>query len=288
MRTENLMEYAPEGSDIYYVLRQVPDAQKSAYLAVHAFAMELYKISENYRAVNIAQQKLAWWCEEIKRLYQGIPTHPISKTLSPDLKLYDLKEIEFLAMLEGAMLSTTTQIFATESELRQHYQHLGGILATLKAKVLSRCVILGTPQSGVAEDPVCNSIAQRYLHQLGIIQEILRHLLEFPKFLQRQYLYLPLSAFQQDNLDPQPILQGKNLITLTPLLHNELHQAEKLLVDTLSQLNKSQKKAFRPLILEVKLKLKQAQKTASNAWQIFDYRLELSPLMKLFFTELSK
>lgn len=259
-----LMQYAPRGSDIYYALMQVPKDKKAPYLAIHALNAELQKISEHYRELKVAQQKLAWWAEEIKALYQGMPKHPITQALQEDLNLYQIKEIELLAMVEAAMLSATTQIFANENELRQHYQHTGGINIALKAKILSN-----------ESDP-------NLMHQLGISMEILRHLLEMPRFLERQHLYLALSAFQSTNIDPQPILQGKNLDALKPLLEQELKQAQDLFTQVSLKLDKKEKQTLKPLLLELKLKLKQAQKTSADAWQIFSYRLELSPLVKFF------
>jgi 15-cis-phytoene synthase len=272
MRTEiapALIEYAPAGSDIYYVLRQVPIEEREAYLAVHALVAELYKIAELYRELNIAQQKLAWWQEEIKRLYQQQASHPLTKILQNYVARYDIKEIELLAILESAFLSTRTQIFATTSELRQHYQHTGGIPAQLKAKVLLTAKMTLTPE--LTEN----------VHQLGIAQEILRHLLDFPKFLSRQHLYLPLDLFQVQGIDPQPILQNKDLEKLALLFDRELNTAETIINAVKGILPQ----ALRPLLLEAGLKLKQAEKTQKKAWQIFNYRLELSPLVKFLYTE---
>ena len=266
-----LSAYLPEGSDIYYVLRQVPLAKKTPYLALHAFAFELYKISANYQELTVAQQKLAWWYEEIKRLYQNQATHPITQSLYDFIAIYDIKEIELLAMIEGAVVATTTQIFASNSELRQHYQHTGGIVTGLKAKVL-----LPEAQSLIV-----------MMHQLGIASEILKHLRDFPKFLQRQHLYLPLSLFQEHSIDPQPMLQGKNLERLKPLFQAEFTAAKAIYTEIKDNLSTEQQQALRPLLLEALLLTKQVNKAANKGWQIFNYRLELSPIYKLFLTEFS-
>lgn len=264
-----LSSYAPVGSDIYYVLRQVPLAKKTPYLALHAFAAELYKIAVNYKELNIAQQKLAWWFDEIKRMYQHQATHPITQTLQDDISIYDIKEIELLAMIEGATVATTTQIFATESELRQHYQHIGGIVTALKAKVL-------WPEAQ-------NSVVS--MHQLGVAKAMLKHLLDFPKFLERQHLYLPLSLFQEQHIDPQPILQGRGLERLKPLFQIEFKSAKTIIAEIKTKLSTQQQKELRPLLLETALLIKQVHKTANKDWQIFHYRLELSPLYKFLLTE---
>lgn len=269
MRTQiipaELAEYATPGSDIYYVLNQIPQNKKIPYLAIHAFTTELHKISEQYRELKIAQQKLVWWIQEIQDLYQGKPKHPISKILQPYLQEFNIKEIELLAIIEGVMLSTSTQIFETESELRQHYQHIGGISAGLKAKILMHD----------------ENINIQMMQQLGVAYEILRHLIDMPKFLSRQHLYLALSSFRQAQIDPQPIIQGKNLENLKPLLAKEFELAKTLSNEVIQKLNQEQKKMLKPLLLELKLKIKQTQKISDDAWQIFSYRLELSPLVKL-------
>ncbi len=264
-----LSAYAPVGSDIYYLLRQVPLAKKIPYLALHAFAAELYKITVNYRELSVAQQKLAWWFEEIKRMYQYQATHPITKALQDFISIYDIKEIELLAMIEGTVVATTTQIFATESELRQHYQHTGGIITALKSKVLC--------------PPAQNIIV--LMHQLGVASEILKHLLDFPKFLERQHLYLPLSLFQEQCIDPQPILQRKELERLKPLFQIEFTSAKTIVAEIKNKLSTEQKKELRPLLLETTLLIKQVNKTANKDWHIFHYRLELSPLYKFLLTE---
>lgn len=274
--TPELAGYPPRGSDIYYVLRQISPHAQNIYLALHAWSQELYKISEAYREVNIAQQKLLWWNDEVKRIYRNEATHPLAKVFEKAVGFYNIKEIELAAMLEGVLLSSTTQAFTTHQELRQHYQHTGGILANLKAKVLLK------------DKVVIDVGLQKQIHSLGIAQEIIRHLLDFPIFLQRQHLYLPLELFQNHNLDGGLILQGQALDQLGPLLTSEFTQAKELIQAVKSMLSKEQKSLLRPLFLEVGLKLKQAQKTQNRAWQIFSYRLELSPIVKFLYTEFTQ
>ena len=268
-----LQEYAKPGSDIYYVLQQVPKAKQIPYLALHSLGEELHKISECYQDLKTAQHKLAWWMDEIQRLYQGKALHPLTCSLANYLDHYPIKAVELLALVEAALLATRTQIFTNASELTQHYQHTGGILATLKAKIL------------FAEDLDVALLKQ--MHQLGISLEMLRHLLYFPIFLARQHLYLPLSLFQKHGLDPQPILQGKGLECLRPLFDEELMSALSLMAATLEALPAEQKPHLRPLLLEAKLKKKQMHKIAADAWKTFSYRLELTPLVKLFLTRFS-
>jgi len=266
-------EYAPPGSDLYYVLQQVPEAARIPYLAIHALAQQLQESAERYQDRNTAEQKLAWWAEEIERLYRHESLHPLTQSLNAYLGEYTLRKVELLALVETALLTLRTEIFTTQAELLQHYQHSGGILAALKAKILLRREL---PEALL-----------KAVHQLGISLEIMRHLLYFPAFLARQQLYLPLSLFQQHSLDPQQILQGRGLEQLQPLFAAQAEHAEEMLQGALESLMREERRNLRPLLLEAKLRQKQLEKIAADAWQIFRYRLELSPLVKLLLTRFS-
>lgn len=249
-----LNEYAPLGSNRYYSLRYVLQEKSRAYAAFMAWADTLNDIAEQYREPSIAKQKLGWWQDEIHRLFNQKPSHPLTKNLLSSLDALSQTTCE--ALIEANLLSLQTHIFETRSALFQHYQHLGGLRFSQAAALLnSPCPL-----------PL--------LHEMGLKDEILRHLIHFNAFLKRQHLYLALEDFQAFSLDPQPILQGQNLPTLPPLL-NEYFKCAK-------PPSLSQEKIPKPLRIEWKLKMKQGQLMQKEGWQFYRHRLELSPLYKLW------
>ncbi|MCX7122202.1 MAG: squalene/phytoene synthase family protein [Gammaproteobacteria bacterium] len=251
-----LSTYSPRGSDIYYVLRKVPFKKREAYQALHAFCAELNQISEHYREPQVAEQKLWWWQDEIIRFFENKAAHPLLTALIPERER--LSKTALLALIEANLLSLKTHIFETRAELFKHYQHLGGIQFDLKAQIL-----------GQTKDPLLH-------HDLGMRAEILRHLIQFRHFLQKQHLYFSLEDFRQYQIDPQPILQGRELNTLTPLFENYFS----------TSLNErpNYKLELKPLFLELKLKIKQIQQIKNDNWQWFKNKVELNALQKLFFT----
>ena len=251
-----LDEYTPRGSDIYYVLRQVPFKKREAYQALHILATEFNRIAEDYREPGVAEQKLLWWKTEIERFFAGEAQHPFLIALQNQRE--QLSKTALLALIEANLLSLKTHIFETRSELLQHYQHLGGIQFDLKAKLL-----------GSTTDPILH-------HTLGTLSEILRHLIHFRHFLLKQHLYFSLEDFREYHIDPQPILQGRELNTLTPLFENYFSNAKKDLPIYTPTL--------KPLYLEINLKTKQIDKIKSSQWTLFKNKIELNPLQKLFFS----
>ncbi len=251
-------QYAPRGSNLYYVLRKVPKAKQEFYLALSAFALELNYAAEQYREVAVAEKKLAWWYEEVERFFIGKSAHPLLQALFPVQER--LSKTAMQALVEANLLSLKTHVFETRNELWQHYQHLGGIrLALLSA-------LFNTQSSHV----------EIHLHELGIVDEILRHLCGIREFLVRQHLYFAMEDFQHQKIDPAPILQLKQLATLAPLCE-EYFQFAKQQYQTIPFV-------LKPLQLEVLLKLKQAELMRRDTWKFFTHQVELSPIRKLWLT----
>jgi phytoene synthase len=251
-----LEKYSYRGSDIYYVLRQVPYKKRQSYQALHALASELNHISEHYHEATIATQKLHWWSDEVQRFFVGQASHPFLKALEPARSI--LSKTALLALIEANLLSVQTHIFETRAELLQHYQHLGGIQFDLKAQILGRHMPPLLP------------------HQLGMQAEILRHLIHFKPNMDRQHLYFALEDFRQYQIDPQPILQGKNSADLQPLFAAYFALAQ--------QDQPSIPRLLKPLYLEWKLKHRQVGKIAKQSWQWQRFQVELTPLQKLILT----
>lgn len=260
---------AERGSSFYYSTYRLPDKQRTALTALQAFTLQLRKTSEYYKAPEAAQAKLVWWQQEIERLFAGEPSHPITQTLQPYLTSYGFSIAPFLAMLEAAALSLTTQTFQTQAELAQHYQHTGGILTGLQAHVLF---------GGKLEEPTL-----QFAHTLGIATETIRHIIDMPAHLSRGHIYLPLKSLQQHDIDLQQFLQHPDKTTLSILLKEQQRFAEQCYQDALQSLPAKSYQTMRPLWLYAALRLKRLQKIARGGFNIFEQKVHLSPLYKLFF-----
>lgn len=255
-----LSEYAKPGSDLYYVLRKVAPSKQEAYLALNALCQNLNHTVENYRDISVAEKKLVWWHDEIERFFKGQANHPILKSLVGFQEQLALQPLQ--ALVEANAVTLKTHVFEARAELLKHYQHLGGI----------RCALL----AGLLEKNLSGQELRGY-HELGIVAEVLRHLLQFRHFLQRQHLYFAIEDFQKLKIDPQPVLKLQQLDTLTPLFDEYWHFAK----ERFAALNLNSKN---PLRLEVLLQLKQANLYQRGGWHVFTHQLELSPLRKLFIT----
>lgn len=67
----------PEGSSLYYALWGMPDDRRERVLARLALGDALHDATQDVTHPDVAHRKVHWWHEELQRLHDGVPRHPI-------------------------------------------------------------------------------------------------------------------------------------------------------------------------------------------------------------------
>ncbi|MDF2940926.1 MAG: squalene synthase HpnD [Gammaproteobacteria bacterium] len=250
-------ETAPKGSSFYYSLLKVKEPKRSAIISLQAYANKLRKTSEQYSEAAVAKVKLNWWAEEIERMFQNQARHPISQTLQTHLETYHLPKAAFLALIEASLLSLQTQVFQNQQELAKHYQHIGGIVETLKCQVLL---------DGKKDDQT-----EQFSHLLGVSLETIRHIHYFAEFYHREQLYLPADSFQE--------FAEKDLASH---LKTQADFARSSYQEALKHLG-NHAKALKAILLYAKLELKLLDAIEKDGFQVLKHRIEISPIRKLWY-----
>jgi phytoene synthase len=73
----------PPGSSAYYSLRFAPADLRDDLAALHGWRHQLRGILDQVSDPGVATAKLAWWREELQRIFAGAPTHPLGQRLAP-------------------------------------------------------------------------------------------------------------------------------------------------------------------------------------------------------------
>ncbi len=77
----------PDGSNLYYATLFESAKNKHIIISLHALLYELTDIIHECSDPGIARIKLHWWQEEIERLYQQQPRHPVTRQLMQCLSI---------------------------------------------------------------------------------------------------------------------------------------------------------------------------------------------------------
>jgi len=73
----------PPGSSAYYSLRLAPADLRDDLAALYGWRHQLRSILDQVSDPGVAAAKLAWWRDELQRIFAGAPTHPLGLRLAP-------------------------------------------------------------------------------------------------------------------------------------------------------------------------------------------------------------
>ena len=84
---------AQSGSSFYYSFLFLEPLRRQAITALYAFCREVDDVVDECPDTALARIKLAWWRAEVKGLFAGRPTHPVTQALATALKNFSLPAV---------------------------------------------------------------------------------------------------------------------------------------------------------------------------------------------------
>ncbi len=125
----------PEGSAAYYALLFTPSEKRAAVTALFALHQELDEITIRRGEPAVAQVKLQWWDDEIRRLAAGEPRHPITQAMADQTSVSGSRELllEMVACTSalGGALQEDALDRAIELECRRSAALIGAMARLL-------------------------------------------------------------------------------------------------------------------------------------------------------------
>ncbi|MEO0034007.1 MAG: hypothetical protein RLZZ501_30 [Pseudomonadota bacterium] len=89
------------GTSFYWGMRLLETPRRYGMYGIYAFCREVDDIADEPGDPADKRRRLGWWREEIDRLYQGAPTHPVTRALQGPIREYELPQADFIAVIDG-------------------------------------------------------------------------------------------------------------------------------------------------------------------------------------------
>lgn len=256
----------PDGSNLYYATLFEEEKNKALIIGLHAFLYELTDIIKECSDPGIARVKLHWWQEEIERLFQQQPRHPITKylneciTLDQNLRasfnsiINNFDNFLFIEQIED--LTTTLVLYnSTAGEI----WHLCGV------------------QLGVTD----TSALQNY-RALGSVCHYLRCLQEPNTYITDSRCIIPENIVKQDDLLSMKFEGQKHSINQTEIFSPLIAELKELLEENYNGLGENNSSTLKQGLIINRLALKTCDEILNDGCRLLSTNTSLTPLRKLW------
>ncbi|HEX6118576.1 MAG TPA: presqualene diphosphate synthase HpnD [Dongiaceae bacterium] len=187
------------GTSFYAAMRLLPQARRDAMFAIYAFCREVDDIADEPAEVADKKRRLDGWRTEIARLYDGVPQHPIALALLPAVKQFNLRHMDFLAVIDGMEMDAVEDIVAPPlDKLDLYCDRVASAVGRLSVRAFG------------ATEPEADDVA----HHLGRALQLTNILRDVAEDAQRGRLYLPRELLEAAGIperDPRKVVAHPNL-----------------------------------------------------------------------------
>ncbi len=111
---------AEKSSNFFLGFLLLPKPKRDALSAVYAYCRLIDDIVDEGLSKDEARRQLEFWRDEIERLYQGVPEHPIARDLLGPISVYKMPKAPFLEMIRGCAMDLDGARYETISDLESY------------------------------------------------------------------------------------------------------------------------------------------------------------------------
>lgn len=166
---------APRGSMIYLSVRGLSLQQRDAIVAIWAFYREIEEITLSGHDPAVCQAKLNWWRDEVIKIQDAQPDHPVAKMLQQ----VAVPVWRLIFIIEGLEQNLALPLFATFADVVVHVMRTAGQRELLIAEVLG------------------GEVNAECVYQLTLVVELTYYLQHLRQFVRRGLIYFAQDELQQ-------------------------------------------------------------------------------------------
>ena len=197
------------GSSFYASFRFLPDERRRALTALYAFCREVDDVVDRLTHAEVARVKLGWWREEIARLFEDAPRHPVTRALQPAIRAYDLPQSLFVAVIEGMEMDLTHMRYADFAALERYCDRVAGAVGLLSARIF-----------GFSDARTLD-----FARALGMAFQLTNIVRDVGEDAVRGRIYLPQNELREYGVAEDDILHGREGESLYKLMRFQAQRA---------------------------------------------------------------
>ena len=257
---------AASGSSFYYSFRFLSPVRRRAITAFYAFCREVDDIADECHDPGVAEAKLAWWRDEVARLYAGRPAHPVSLALSEAIGPFHLPQEAFEQIIDGMEMDLGRVRYPDFKALNLYCHRVAGVVGEVAALIFG----------------LSDRATLKYANKLGLAFQLTNIIRDVGEDARRGRIYLPQDELAQYGVAEADLLNARVSEGFGRLMEFQYQRAQQTYAEALALLPKGDRKAQRPGLIMAAIYRALLDEIRADGFRVLDRRTSLTPLRKLW------
>ena len=257
---------AASGSSFYYSFLFLPLERRRAIMALYAFCREVDDVVDECHDPALASTKLVWWRQEVARIADGQPQHPVGQALQAVNRSIPLPAEQLLEIIDGMEMDLQQSRYLDFKGLSLYCYRVASVVGLLAAQIF-----------GYSERQT-----QKYAHDLGMAFQLTNIIRDIGEDARRGRIYIPMEELKQFNVPAADILNGRYSDNFSALMQFQYERAEQYYEQAFSHLPKVDRKSQRPGLIMAAIYRTLLDEIRRENFQVLHQRISLPPTRKLW------
>lgn len=256
------------GSSFYYSFMFLPEAQRTAIVALYAFCREVDDVVDETSDPMVARTTLDWWRQEVQRMYRGEAQHPVCQALAPHVARFGLRQEHFDDILRGMSMDLDYNRYPDFQTLEVYCYRVAGVVGLLSAQIFG----------------YRNLRTLEFARQLGIALQLTNIIRDVREDVDRNRVYLPLAELEHFGVSVDDLVLYRHTPNFARLMTHQVDRAKGHYKRAHLSLAPEDRKAQRASLIMGNIYRTLLQEIESGGCRVLTERTRLTPLRKLWIT----
>ena len=258
------------GSSFYYSFLFLPPERRRAITALYAYCREVDDVADSQGDRNVARRKLDWWAQEVGALFEGAPTHPVTRALQPFLEPYGLRRRQLVEVIDGMRMDLDGERYLDFEGLKLYCRRAAGVVGEMSAAIFGY------------EDPK----TLQYADRLGLAFQLTNIIRDVGEDARLGRVYLPQQDLIRHGLSRQQILSARAEVQESPafraLMAEQVVRARRAYREAFDLLPDVDRARQRPGLIMAAIYASLLDEIAHSGYPVMTQRIALTPLRKFW------
>jgi len=257
---------AASGSSFYYSFLFLEPRRRQAITALYAFCREVDDVVDECPDASLSRAKLDWWRGEVKALYEGRASHPVTQALASSLREFQLPQEQLLEIIDGMEMDLDQVRYPDFKALHLYCYRVASVVGLLAAEIF-----------GYGDRRTL-----KYAHDLGLAFQLTNIIRDVGEDARRGRIYLPQDELARFGVDEADLIEAKYSDAFRKLMEFQVDRAQGLYRQAFDQLPAADRKPQRAGLIMAAIYRATLDEIVRDDYRVLHQRISLPPLRKLW------